>query len=180
MKFKRDLLYLLVIVLLIGLCGQFYYSYRYKPAHEISVYYNHDHELNNEIIQLTRDADKFVYFSVYTFTREDIKDALLAAKYRGLTVTGLTDKDQYNSLDAQKKLIDELKSSDIPVYVQNHSGIMHTKVIVTDKGYASGSYNWTTAATNINDEVLEVGHDEKIRQKFQDILEEMFSKYRSI
>ena len=35
---------------------------------------------------------------------------------------------------------------------------MHLKVLVTEK-HASGSYNWTSAATNLNDEVLEVGRD---------------------
>jgi phosphatidylserine/phosphatidylglycerophosphate/cardiolipin synthase-like enzyme len=56
---------------------------------------------------------------------------------------------------------------------------MHTKVLVTDKAYASGSYNWTAAATNINDEILEVGQDETIRQEYQTILEEMFDKYKN-
>jgi phosphatidylserine/phosphatidylglycerophosphate/cardiolipin synthase-like enzyme len=173
----KEKIYLAIIILLIGLCGQFYYTYRYQPAHEIEVYYNQDHALNTEVINQIQDADRFVYFSVYTFTRGDIKDALLAAKYRGLTVVGLTDKDQYASAAGQKELIDSLRAAGIPVYEQNHVGIMHTKVLVTDKAYASGSYNWTSSATNINDEVLEVGHDDAIRQQYQDILEEMFKKY---
>ncbi len=179
MKNKRDVVYLIIIIFLIGLCAQLYYSFRYLPAHQISVYYNQDHPLNTEIINEIRDADKFVYFSVYTFTRADIKDALLAAKYRGLKVIGLTDKDQYSQLDQQKKLIQELEKNGIPVYQQNHAGIMHTKVLVTDKAYASGSYNWTAAATDLNDEVLEVGHDQTLRQKYESILEEMFKKYET-
>lgn len=174
---KKEFFYIGTIILLIGLCGQFYWTYRYKPEHEISVYYNQDHALNVEIVDKIKDADKFVYFSVYTFTRQDIKDALLAAKYRGLKVVGLTDRDQYNQIDIQKKIINELRKAGIPVYTQDHLGIMHTKVLVTDKAYASGSFNWTSAATNLNDEVLEVGTDEKIRQEYQDILEEMFGKY---
>ena|SRR6185437_8912297 len=180
LKNKKDLIYVIVIVLLIGLCGQFYYTYHYKPSHEISVYYNQDHPLNQEIVDQIKDADKFVYFSAYTFTRQDIEDALLGAKYRGLTVIGLTDRDQYNQVDLQKKIIDELRSAGIPVYIQDHAGIMHTKVLVTDKAYASGSFNWTSAATNLNDEVLEVGHDENIRKEYQDILEEMFGKYKTV
>jgi phosphatidylserine/phosphatidylglycerophosphate/cardiolipin synthase-like enzyme len=179
MKFQRDAVYLLVIIILIGIAGQFYYTYKYQPQHEIEVYYNHDRQLNQEIIDEIKDADKFVYFAVYTFTRDDIKDALLGAKYRGLTVVGLTDRDQYNQIDQQKSIINELRKDDIPVYEQDHSGIMHTKAIVTDKAYASGSYNWTAAATNINDEVLEVGRDPAMRQKYQSIIEEMFQKYRT-
>ena len=177
MKIKRDIVYLAVIVTLIALCGQFYYSYRYQPAHEISVYYNQDHPLNEEIINEIRDADKFVYFAIYTFTRQDIEQALLAAKYRGLTVIGITDKNQYSQSPGQKQLIDALRDAGIPVYEQDHSAIMHMKALVTEKAYASGSYNWTTAATNYNDEVLEVGRDQSIRQKYQGILEELFNKY---
>jgi phosphatidylserine/phosphatidylglycerophosphate/cardiolipin synthase-like enzyme len=181
MRNKKELIYLAVIIILIGLCGQFWYSYKFIPSQErdVKVYYNQDHELNKEIIQLTRDADKFVYFAVYTFTRQDIKEALLAAKYRGLDVRGITDRDQYNQLDSQKKLIDDLRKAGIPVSVQDHLGIMHLKVIVTDKGYASGSYNWTSAATNLNDEVLEVGHDEKLRASFQAILEKLLNLYQA-
>jgi phosphatidylserine/phosphatidylglycerophosphate/cardiolipin synthase-like enzyme len=67
---------------------------------------------------------------------------------------------------------------DIP-NIQDHRGIMHTKVLVTDKAYASGSYNWTAAATDLNDEMLEVGQDAAIRQEYQNILEEMFKKYNT-
>ena len=173
----KEKIYLVIILLLIGLSAQQYYTYHYQPAHQINVYYNQDHPLNTEVINQIENADKFVYFSVYTFTRQDIKDALLAAKYRGLTVVGLTDTEQYQTAAGQKDLIDELRKAGIPVYEQNHVGIMHTKVLVTDKAYASGSYNWTSSATNINDEILEVGSDEAIRSQYQSILEEMFNKY---
>ncbi|HYV33314.1 MAG TPA: phospholipase D-like domain-containing protein [Candidatus Limnocylindria bacterium] len=173
----KEKIYIIVILLLIAFSAQIYYSFRYLPANQIQVYYNQDHALNDEIISEIRNADEFVYFSVYTFTRADIQQALLAAKYRGIKVMGFTDHDQYNNLDIQKKLIDELRNNGITVYIPSHSGIMHQKILVTDKAYASGSYNWTAAATNLNDEVLEVGHDQNVRQNYQNILEEMFEKY---
>lgn len=176
-KPNKDALYLAVIILLIALSAQFYFTYRYKPANEIKVYYNQQHPLNKEVVNVIRDADKFVYFAVYTFTRSDIKDALLSAKYRGLDVKGITDRSQYATLDSQKKIIDELKKAGIPVYEQDHSAIMHLKAVVTDKAYASGSFNWTSAATNLNDEVLEVGRDENIRRQYQSVLEELFKRY---
>lgn len=179
MKNKRELVYILVIIGQIGLIGQIYYTSHYLPTHQIAVYYNHEHGLNNEIINVIRDADQFVYFSVYTFTRQDIKDALLAAKYRGLKVVGLTDKTQIDQASGQKDIVKELAGAGIPVYERDQDGIMHTKVVVTEKAYASGSYNWTTSATNINDEVLEVGHDENIRTQYQSILEELFKKYQN-
>jgi phosphatidylserine/phosphatidylglycerophosphate/cardiolipin synthase-like enzyme len=179
MKINKDIIYVVVIVLLAGLCAQFYYDYQYKPVkeREINVYYNQDRQLNKELAGLIQDADKFVYFAVYTFTRADLKDALLSARHRGLKVIGLTDRKQAESLEAQTKLIKELREAGIPVYEQDHYAIMHLKVLVTDKAYASGSYNWTQAATNLNDEVLEIGRDEALRAQYQKILEKLFKLY---
>lgn len=176
MKIKKDIFYLSIIVILFGLCAEFYYTYQYRPAHEIRVYYNQDEQLNDRIVDVIRGADKFVYFSIYTFTRRDIEDALLAAKYRGLDVRGITDLSQYQQAAGQKAIIDELKKYGIPVLFQNHDGIMHMKVVVTDKAYASGSYNWTASATTMNDEVLEVGSDPDVRAQYQRVLEEDFER----
>ncbi len=179
MQNKKEAIYLITIIILLALCGQFYYSYHYKPAHdrEITVYYNHDELLNDQIISEIRDADKFVYFAIYTFTRQDIENALLAAKHRGLKVVGITDRSQYQQLPSQKTIINALRGADIPVYEQDHAGIMHMKAVITEKAYASGSYNWTAAATDLNDEVLEVGHDDSVRKQYQKVLEEVFAKY---
>src|SRR6185436_9714393 len=102
---KRDFFYIITIAILIALCAQFYYSYQYLPTRsQASVYYNKDIRANQEIIRAIRDANKFVYFAVYTFTREDIADALLAAKQRGLEVKGVMDKKQDAELDTQRNI----------------------------------------------------------------------------
>jgi phosphatidylserine/phosphatidylglycerophosphate/cardiolipin synthase-like enzyme len=173
----KEKIYIAIIIVLIATAAQFYCSYKYQPAHKIEVYYNQDRPLNLEVINTIKDADKFVYFAVYTFTRQDILSALLGAKYRGLKVVGITDKNQYQSAAGQKELINQLRQADIPVYEQDSSGIMHMKALVTEKTYLSGSYNWTSAATNINDEILEVGHDPAVRSQYQNVLEEIFKKY---
>lgn len=70
MSKTKEKLYLTIIILLIGLSAQFYYTYRYQPAHEVNVYYNQDHALNTEIINQIQDADKFVYFfRIYFYPR---------------------------------------------------------------------------------------------------------------
>lgn len=178
MKNKKDLFYITTIVILIALCSQFYFTYQYQPAHDVKVYYNQEHQLNSEIMRVVRDADEFVYFAIYTFTKNDIKDALLGAKYRGVDVVGVTDKKQIADIELQSNIISELRQAGIPVYEQDHSAIMHLKAVVTEKSYASGSYNWTASGTNSNDEILEVGSDEDIRRQYQEILERIINKYK--
>jgi len=55
----------------------------------------------------------------------------------------------------------------------NPQGIMHAKIIVTDSAYALGSYNWTASATLYNDEVLEVGTDEGLREQWLDVVKKI-------
>lgn len=179
MKINRDIVYITVIVLLLALCGQLLYSYKYVPTkqRQATVYYNRDVEANKKVIETIQHANKFVYFAVYTFTRNDIKDALLGAKHRGLDVQGVTDKDQLVKIELQGKIIKELREAGIPVSTQDHLGIMHLKTVVTDAGYVSGSYNWTAAATNLNDEVIEVGTDETLRSQYEKVLRKLLAKY---
>ncbi len=179
-KFSRDAAYLFVIALLIAACGQFYYTYHYKPqaARNIEVFYNQDRQANVEVTRAIQDANRFVYFAIYTFTREDIRDALLAAKYRGLEVKGIVDKKQASALESQTKIIKELQDAGVEIVFNDHSYIMHLKTMVTDKSYVTGSYNWTAAATNLNDEILEVGHDEDVRKQYEKTLLDIISRYQ--
>jgi phosphatidylserine/phosphatidylglycerophosphate/cardiolipin synthase-like enzyme len=112
-------------------------------------------------------------------SRDEIRDALLAAKRRGVDVRGVTEGDQYRDIASQRSIVKDLQKAGIPVAVDTNSGLMHLKVLVTDRGYLSGSYNWTASATNQNDEVLEIGTDDAVRDAYKAILEELFARYPS-
>jgi phosphatidylserine/phosphatidylglycerophosphate/cardiolipin synthase-like enzyme len=173
----REGIYLGIIIILLAACISLGYSNVWVPQNDAKVFYNRDTGLDDQVMGVIQSADKYVYFGIYTFTKTDIKDALLGAKHRGLDVQGVTDKQQYAAIDAQKKIIDELRAAGIPIAVQTHSAIMHVKLIVTDKGYASGSYNWTASATKENDEVLEVGHTEIVRKQYYQIIRHILREY---
>lgn len=180
MKLNRDAIYFVIIALLLATCGQVYYSYQYLPqaARDVKVYYNQDIEANKKIVEVIQNADQYVHFAIYTFTREDIKDALLGAHHRGLDVRGIIDREQSQRIDSQKKIHKELVAAGIPIYSQDHSAIMHLKVLVTDKEYVSGSFNWTASATNLNDEILEIGRDDDLRKKHLAVINELFRRYQ--
>ncbi len=183
MKLNRDLIYITIIVCLIAALSQLYYSLVWQPNwqeaknREVSIYYSREVAANELVIDQIHQADKYVYFAIYTFTREDIKDALIAAKLRGLDVHGLIDRKQSMELEPQAKIVAELQGAGIPIEFNDHSAIMHLKTLVTDKSFVSGSYNWTASATERNDEVLEIGRDEKLRRSYQKLLETLLRKY---
>lgn len=175
-KFKEGF-YIAVIIVLVSACTSLIYAKQWQPKTETKVYYNRDEQLNNMVIDTILQADHFAYFAIYTFTREDIKDALLGAKRRGVDVRGLSDKKQYYEIGTQRKIINELRNSGIPVGLQNHDAIMHLKVLVTDKAFVSGSYNWTASATTSNDEVIEIGTSEPVRKQYYEIIKKLILQY---
>jgi phosphatidylserine/phosphatidylglycerophosphate/cardiolipin synthase-like enzyme len=70
--------------------------------------------------------------------------------------------------------VEKLLVAKIPVETQKHTdGIMHIKTIVTEKAYASGSYNWTESATSHNDEILEIGYNKYLHDKYLAIIEKL-------
>ena len=147
----------------------------------VRVVYSLDQKQNDkEIIALIDAAKSRIYFAMYEFTLKDIADALVAAKQRGIEVRGLVDAgESANSYD--KPIIDELLAAGISVVTEKHAtgnGIMHIKAIVTDSAYALGSYNWTNSATNVNDEILEIGTDPTLRQAYENILTKLLDAYK--
>lgn len=138
------------------------------------IIYSLDKQKNNqELIKLIDSAHRYIYFAVYTFTKDDIADALIRAKKRGVIVWGITDRGQSES-SFESPLIARLTKAGIPIEVQKHtSGIMHIKALVTESAYASGSYNWTESATVANDEFLEIGTNPSLRKQYFELLKKV-------
>jgi len=142
---------------------------------QIHVYYSlNDRNNDKELIKVIDQADKYVYFAIYYFTKSSIADALIRAKNRGVNVIGIMDRDA--SLNSNAKILDRLKEAHITTLTQKHpDGIMHMKALVTEDAYATGSYNWTDGANNVNDEVLEIGTNESVRKQYLAIIKNVLT-----
>ena len=142
---------------------------------EFRVVYSLDRRQNDqEIIRVINNAERYVYFAVYYFSKNNIAEALVAAKKRGLAVRGIVDRD--GSADTNKPVVELLTAAGILVETQKHlDGIMHIKAVVTDNAYASGSYNWTAAATEANDEVLEIGTNRFVHDQYLAIIKKVLT-----
>ena len=164
----------LVIIAIMTLCGSVYLGAWYVGTQFKVVYSLDTKHVDQEIIRLINEADSYVYFGIYYFSKTDIADALVRAHKRGILVAGITDRE--GAVGNNKNVIVSLRSAGIPVITQKHpEGIMHLKVLVTDKAYASGSYNWTRSATEVNDEVLEISTNESVRRQYLTIIKKVLS-----
>ena len=144
---------------------------------QTKIIYNQEQPGNEAIIKTIEEAESYIYFVIYTVTREDIVNSLIAAKLRGLEVKGVTDFKQ-SIIPEQKPLINKMRKFGIEVKTPlKEKGLVHMKLLVTDKAYAMGSFNWTTSATNWNEEVLEIGRWQYAHDRYLDIFNKVFDKY---
>jgi hypothetical protein len=165
-----------LFIFLVVACGGFWAGHFYVSKSEPAVLYSLDKRANDQaMINIINGAQNYVYFAVYTFTKDNIADALIGAKQRGVDVRGITDTGQAETA-YEKPIIQKLETAGIPVLTQKHDdGLMHIKAVVTDKAYAMGSYNWTESATVANDELLEIGTDDYVRGVYTDIIKRILT-----
>lgn len=166
-------------IFIVGMVGIFGMLVGYEIAGPVAVkdftvlYSLNDKQNDKALVAAIDDAHRFVFFAIYEFTKENIADALIRARKHGLIVQGIVDVDQSRN-GAQANVVQELRSAGISIEFQKHEkGIMHLKMLVTDRAYAIGSYNWTTAATMVNDEILEIGTAGPLRQEYLSILKKV-------
>ncbi|MCB9732522.1 MAG: lamin tail domain-containing protein [Deltaproteobacteria bacterium] len=103
-------------------------------------------------------ANHSIWFMIFSFTRQDVADDLVALHAAGVEVVGVFDK--LNSSQSYSR-DGFLAANGIPVLKdgnENQGGKLHHKVAIVDAGtdsdplVISGSYNWSAGATNDNDE----------------------------
>ena len=131
------------------------------------------------ILREIDQAKKELLVAVYAFTNDELANALVQAKKRGVVVQVVIDRDFDTRTESSKGKYFEahkvplrrlsgtkLKSS------ERDSGLMHQKFAVIDrKTVFTGSYNWTHSAESANDENLLLFRDagplaEDYRQAF--------------
>ena len=114
------------------------------------------------ILREIEQAKKELLVAVYAFTSDDLANALVQAKKRGVAVQVVIDKEfdvgneksKGRFFDVQKIPLRRL--SGVKAKSQDkETGLMHQKFAVVDrKTVLTGSYNWTHSADSLNDENL--------------------------
>jgi len=100
----------------------------------------------------------------YSFTADEIADALIAASRRGVDVSVIVDKSQTSE---RYSVLPMLNRAAIPVYIDYCCAIAHNKVMVIDNRFVvTGSYNFTRAADSKNAENLLILDDARLAQSY--------------
>jgi len=119
---------------------------------EISIYFSPNGGCDQAVVEVAVTARTYLHAACYTFTLDSIAQALIKAKERGLDVRVIVDRSEGKQKAAQTNA---LLAAGIPVMENTHSGLMHDKFLVADgQSVVTGSFNWTQAAVEKNDENL--------------------------
>jgi len=141
----------------------------------ISAYFCPEDKCALRLAEFYGTAQSEIHVMIYSLTKEDIAQALVDAKNRGVEVKVLIDVAQAGLKDAKDEFLlengIELKRVSIPGYA-----IFHDKVSIVDgKAFSTGSFNYTNNADSGSAENLVIIKDGALAQRF----EQEFQKYWS-
>lgn len=133
----------------------------------VELYFSPSDGTNDKILNSINSANTDVYFGVYTFTRSDCANALIAKKNAGVYVRGIIDSYSSTASSSTYSTLTNGLGSDLKTY--NISYIYHNKMMVVDPSdtcsdpqVLTGSHNWTTSANTNNDENTLIIHNDTL------------------
>lgn len=139
----------------------------------VETYFSPDDRVAIRLVELLQGAQESIHFLAYSFTSDDIAQAMRDRHAAGVTVKGVMDDSQVKSnLGTEFELFVQ---SGLDVRLDGNKGLMHHKIIVIDRSIViTGSYNFTSSAENKNDENLVILFNPAIAELFIAEFERVF------
>lgn len=130
----------------------------------VETYFAPEDSVQSRLVELVNHAEESIYFLTYSFTTDELAEAFLAARARGVDVQGVMDNAQATNAGGE---FDRFVQNGIDVRLDGEGGSMHNKVLIIDgEIVVTGSYNYSANAERRNDENLLVIHDAGIASKY--------------
>lgn len=139
------------------------------------VYFSPNAGTSTRIVQEIGRAFGTLDVAIYSFTLDEIADALIAARNRGVAVRILADSSQANGTGSE---VAKLEAAGFQLKRTNggSGGIMHNKFAIFDgRVLLTGSYNWSANAEQNNDENAVFIRDMRVISAFQANFNSMWS-----
>ncbi len=141
-----------ILILLIGLLLN-----NYSLAADYIVCFSPKNNCYERIVSLIDNTNTSLKIAIFSFTSKDIADAVVRAHTRRVNVQLIMDKQQSDGVGSQYHFLKEIG---IPTKIDNTSGYMHNKYIISDdKNILTGSYNFTINADKRNFENFMISND---------------------
>ncbi len=125
-----------------------------EPVSVLEVCFSRTMNCAQKIVSLIDSANRSVFVAVYSFTRDDIADALIRARERGLDVRVVVERER--AFERGSEYL-RLRGAGVDIRLDANSDLMHHKFMVIDGIIVvTGSYNFSVSAEDSNDENIVV------------------------
>ncbi len=132
---------------------------------EIQTFFSPDDGVLKTIAPLLQNAQQSIHFLAYSFTSNELGDILRQQHESGLTVQGVMEAEQVKSNQGTE--YDPFQQADMQVRLDGNEGQMHHKVFIIDEHIVIlGSYNFSRAAEERNDETILIIDNAEIAQQY--------------
>lgn len=154
--------------------GFFTFSSPTVVANQIDTYFCPEDECATKLISQIDSSKSSIYVAIYSFTHDEISDALIRAHQRGVEVKVVFDYDQSkNDYSDDEKL----SQAGIAIKRRDGSGYMHNKFAVIDGNVvATGSFNYSENANTKNDENLLIIFSSDLAERFLNEFNELWEQ----
>lgn len=138
----------------------------------VEVYFSPEDGTADRLLELIAEAQESIYFLTYSFTSDDLAEALIKRAREGVSVAGVFEESQYKSNTGTE--YDNLLAAGLDVRLDGNPRQMHHKVLIIDEEIVvAGSYNFSFNAENKNDENTLIIHR-------PDLVAEFLAEYQQV
>ncbi|HOE05993.1 MAG TPA: phospholipase D-like domain-containing protein [Bacteroidales bacterium] len=148
-------------------------------AGAVELYFSPTDQTTSHIIDAINSADHTLDIAMFTFINNDLGDAVIDAKNRGVTVRAIIENVNYIGSEFNGLI-------DAGIIALSHSQAaydFHHKYCIIDAGFPSsdpmvvtGSHNWTNSAEEDNDENTLIIHNHEIANEYSEEFGQRFAE----
>ncbi len=143
----------------------------------IENYFSPQDRQAGRLVELLQDARSSIHFLAFSFTSDEIGQAMLDRLAAGVTVQGVFEKRNAGGTGSE---FDMLQQGGVDVWEDGNCYTMHHKVIIIDEQIViTGSYNFTGRAEETNDENLVIIDDPNLAREFMAEFERVYDQARN-
>lgn len=139
----------------------------------LGVYFSPKGGCKDALIGWINRANISIHILIYSFTLDQIGEALIEAYGRGIDVKVVFERDQVTKDSEYWKL----KEAGIPARNDTNPKLMHHKIMIIDgEIVVTGSYNWSKSAEEWNNENLIIIRSREIAKKYEEEFEKILNE----
>ncbi|MBC7092044.1 MAG: phospholipase D family protein [Nitrososphaeria archaeon] len=141
----------------------------------LGTYFSPNGGCAEQIIYWIGRANTSIHVLIYSFTLQNIADALIDAKNRGVDVKVVFEKGQISKYSQYFRLA----SAGVSVRNDTNPDYMHNKVAIIDGIIVlTGSYNWSSSAENSNNENLIIVKSADVAREYENVFNRIWENGR--